>query len=114
MNKNLAKIITICVLAVIIPVAIIVTAVCLSSAVTYSLTLAIEGTVENVGEYTLKVNGKEYKDALKFSKGQNITVEVETTGYNFAGWYEGETFSREGDKAVSNNEKFTFQTSKLI
>ena len=112
MNKNLAKIITICVLAVVIPVAIIVTAVCLSSAVTYSLTLAVDGYINNVGEFAVKVNGKEYKDALKFSKGQNITVEIESEGYNFVGWYEGETYSIEGDEAVSKNAKYTFKISE--
>ena len=108
MNKNLAKIITICVLAVVIPVAVIVTAVCLSSAVEYSLTLAVKGFVENAGEYTITVNGENYEEPVKFLKNKDITVELTSTGYNFEGWYNGESIS-EADEAVSETAKYTFK-----
>ena len=103
MSKSLTKILTICILALIIPVAIVVTAICLSNAVTYTLTLAIDGFEENAGAITLKVNGKDYVKPVQISRNSLVTLSVDSTGYDFGGWFLGTAneISAE-DKAISN------------
>lgn len=110
MSKSLTKILTICILALIIPVAIVVTAICLSNAVTYTLTLAIDGFEENAGAITLKVNGKDYVEPVQISRNSLVTLSVDSTGYDFGGWFLGtaDEISAE-DKAISNEKSFTIK-----
>lgn len=120
MSKNLVKIITICVLAVIIPVAIIVTAICLSNAVTYTLALAIEG-FENVGSITLRVGGEAYnvteetKDfAVKISRNKEVTLSVATEGYTFNGWYNGEAKDISEETFINKEISYKVKVSEDI
>ena len=113
MSKSLTKILTICILALIIPVAIVVTAICLSNAVTYTLTLAIDGFEENAGAITLKVNGKDYVKPVQISRNSLVTLSVDSTGYDFGGWFLGtaDEISAE-DKAISNEKSFTIKINE--
>lgn len=113
MTKNLVKIITICVLAVIIPVAIIVTAICLSNAVTYSLTLAIEG-FENAGNITFRVNGQVYEDTLRISRNKEVTVTVSATGYKFNGWYNGDVADVSEETFIGDETSYVVKVSEDI
>lgn len=113
MSKSLTKILTICILALIIPVAIVVTAICLSNAVTYTLTLAIDGFEENAGAITLKVNGKDYVEPVQISRNSLVTLSVDSTGYDFGGWFLGtpEEISAE-DKEISDKKSFTIKINE--
>ena len=113
MSKSLTKILTICILALIIPVAIVVTAICLSNAVTYTLTLAIDGFEENTGAITLKVNGKDYVEPVQISRNSLVTLSVDSTGYNFSGWFLGtpEEISAE-DEEISDKKSFTIKINE--
>ncbi len=113
MSKSLTKILTICILALIIPVAIVVTAICLSNAVTYTLTLAIDGFEENTGAITLKVNGKDYVEPVQISRNSLVTLSVDSTGYDFGGWFLGtpEEISAE-DKEISDKKSFTIKINE--
>lgn len=114
MSKKLTKIIAISLLALMVPVAIVVTAICLSSAVTFSLKIDTLG-YENVGAISYTVNGKVYEDGMRVKKGSTVTVEVKTTGYDFAGWYNGSADSLTLDtKAVSTKTSYTFDMTQDI
>ena len=112
MSKSLVKIITICAIAVIIPVAVIVTAICLSNAVTYSLSLALEG-FENAGSITLKVNGQDYEDSVRISRNSDVTVSVVSKGYTFNGWFAGEPSEISAEaEPVSTETIYTFKITE--
>lgn len=112
MSKNLVKIITICLLAIIVPVAIVVTAICLSNAVTYTLTLDKLGFQE-AGSVVLRVNGQEYQDTMKISRNQNVTLSVTTQGYTFDGWYEGKNTEIDETKESLTEAGETTYTFKM-
>ena len=106
MSKKLIKILTFSALALIIPVAIIVTAICLSTAVSYSLTIDTKG-FEDVGSVSIRVNGVEYLEPVFVSRNSEVTVSISTVGYDFKGWFEGDAKGiSENDKAI--NEKATY------
>lgn len=88
MSKKLAKIITICLLAVIIPVAIVSIALVLSSSIKYTVKLDKNGYESDLGSVVLKINGK-VQDSLVVSRNSTVTLTVETQGYDFNGWYNG-------------------------
>lgn len=114
MSKKLTKIIAISLIALIIPVAIVVTAVCLSSAVTYSLIIDTMG-YENVGAIKYQVNGKDYEEGMRLKKDSQVTVTVDTTGYNFTGWYTGTAKnSNLSTTTVSSKTSYTFDMTKDI
>lgn len=117
MSKKLTKILSISLLALIIPVAIIVTAICLSSAVTYSLSIDTLG-YENVGSISYKVNGKDYEDGIRVRKGQTVTLTVESEGYNFEGWYVGtpDVLLAEDFKGASScaEKSYTFEVNSDV
>lgn len=114
MSKKLTKIIAISLLALIVPVAIVVTAICLSSAVTFSLKIDTLG-YENVGAISYKVNGKDYEDGMRVKKDSKVTVTVETAGYDFDGWYNGSADSLTLDtEAVSTELSYTFDMTQDI
>ena len=112
MSKKLSKILAISVLILIIPVAIVVTAICLSSAISYELKIDMEG-FENVGSISFKVNGVDYTEPVRISKDSDVTVSVSTVGYDFEGWYEGELESITAEsEAVSTEKEYTFTVSE--
>lgn len=114
MSKKLTKIIAISLLALIVPVAIVVTAICLSSAVTFSLKIDTLG-YENVGAISYKVNGKDYEDGMRVKKDSKVTVTVETTGYDFKGWYNGTAENLTlNTEAVSTEMSYTFDMTQDI
>lgn len=112
MSKKLTKIVAISLLSLIVPVAVVVTAVCLSSAVTYSVAIDTKG-FENVGAINYKVNGKDYEEGMRFRKGSTVVVTVETEGYAFKGWYDCAVGAITADtKVVSENATYSFEIEK--
>ena len=112
MSKKLTKIVAISLLSLIVPVAVVVTAVCLSTAVTYSVTIDTKG-FENVGAITYKVNGKDYEEGMRFKKGSTVVVTANTTGYDFKGWYDCAIGAITADKEVVEKEStYTFEIQR--
>lgn len=88
MSKQFAKILTICALAIIIPIAIVGTAILLSNSVKYTVSTEIIGLQEGIGKALIKINDK-YQDKVAVSRNSIVKLSIDTTGYNFNGWFEG-------------------------
>ena len=112
MSKRLTKILTISLLAVMVPVAIIIIAICLSTAVSFNLKIDTKG-YENVGNISITVNGNEYTDAVRIAKNSEVTVTVSTIGYDFEGWYACEAKDVIQDsEAITDEKSYTFTIVK--
>lgn len=112
MSKKLVKILSICAIAVLIP--LIVLGVALS--VSYNRTCTLEifdggdgiqtNTTSEVAIYVenQKIDGTK----IEAKKGTEITVTWEGTGFDFVGWYNGNEGETQGAKAVNKNPAYTF------
>ena len=114
MSKYLVKILSICALVVMMSVAVVGAAVCVTEAIGCSLTVfngsqTYEGSDSSV---TIYIDGeKQEGDKVQVSKYTEITVQFNGTGYDKVKWYEGE-FDVNKDKAVATGTTYTFELKK--
>ena len=112
MSKHLVKIISICALAILLPLVVVGVALCVTEPVACTLTIGESG--EN-GQYStsaisIRVDGKELEGTTaKIKKHSDITVVYTGEGYDFKGWFNGKADEIDAeDEAVSQDESFSF------
>ena len=111
MSKNLVKILSICAFVIILPLAILATALCVTESASYKLKLYISGLdAENhVAACKVLINGEERKNnEMTFAKGADVVVTFEGVGYDFGAWYKG------SEKAITEADKVSDQVSYSI
>lgn len=115
MSKNLVKILSICAFVIILPLAILATALCVTESASYKLKLYIAGIDANnhVANCKVLINGEERKNnELTVAKNSEVVVTFEGEGYDFGAWYNGsEKVITENDK-LSDNVTYTVKMTK--
>lgn len=112
MSKKLIKIISICAIAVLIPLVILGVALSVSYNKTVVLSIfdggdeIAEGTTSKVAIFVENVQQDSNKVTLK--KGTEVTVTWEGEGFVFDGWFNGNESEVQGKKAESEKASYTF------
>lgn len=112
MSKKLIKIISICAIAVLVPLVIL--GVALSVSYNKSVVLSIfNGGDEIVDGTTSEVaifvdNEKQTSNKVTLKKGTEVTVTWEGEGFVFNGWFDGNESEAQGKTAESEKASYTF------
>lgn len=112
MSKKLIKIISICAVAVLLPLIILGVALSVSSnkAVTLSIfdggDAVVEGTSSKVSIFVNDVEQEETTISVK--NGTEVTVTWEGVGFKFDGWFSGRESQTQGNLPESENLSYTF------
>lgn len=113
MSKYLIKILAVCAFVVLLPLAIVATALGVTESSACTLNLFISGNVNANASAKVLIDGKE---SVKFTAVKNSQVELtfESEGYYFLGWFEGtkETFKPESDP-ISKDARFTYTIENI-
>lgn len=120
MSKHLTKILSILALIVLVPLIVVGSALCVTEAAPATLTIYEGG---NDGQYggkssqiVISVGGEAQLDennqpltSITLQKNTEVTVSFNGTGYEFAGWYDGNPQEvDETETAVSTDRSYTF------
>lgn len=114
MSKQLAKIISICILAVLLPLAVVATAIAVTQAKDVTISVLQAGVDASQSgtssEVEIIINGEtQAEDSVTVRKNSSLTVQFTGTGYFFKGWLEnGETdyvSTKETFKLVASSNK---------
>lgn len=120
MSKHLTKILSILALIVLVPLIVVGSALCVTEAAPATLTIYEGGNdgqysgkssqiVISVGGETQLDENKQPLTSLTLKKNTEVTVSFTGTGYEFAGWYDGNPEEiDETKKAVSTERSYTF------
>lgn len=115
MSKYLVKILSICAFVIIIPLAILATALCVTGSASYKVRLYIVGQDAEASTANCKVlvNGKESKNnVFSFAKGEEAILTFESEGYDFVGWYNGTDKTYNGEEApVTANVTYSIKVT---
>ena len=128
MSKHLIKILSICALIVLIPLIVVGSALCVTEAAPATITIyegGNDGNEQYSGERSSRiviiVDGEEQLDengqpltSITLHKNTEVTVSFTGTGYEFAGWYEGnpqEIVGTEDAECVETSYSFTLSGS---
>lgn len=112
MSKNLVKILSICAFVIILPLAILATALCVTESASYKLKLYVAGVDATNTSASCKVliNGEERKDnQMTFGKNKEVTVTFEGVGYDFEAWYNGTDTTITAENKASDKISYTFK-----
>lgn len=114
MSKYLVKILSICAFVVILPLAILATALCVTESASYSVKLYLAGNTSEAATSKVLINGKERENnELKFGKNAEVIISFEATGYDFDGWYIGTDKTYEGKNEIkSENKVYSFKITQ--
>ncbi len=108
MSKYLIKILAVCAFVVLLPLAIVATALGVTESSACTLNLFISGNNNANASAKVLINSEE---STKFTAVKNSQVELtfESEGYYFIGWFNGtkDTFKPESDP-VSKDARFTY------
>ena len=120
MSKHLTKILSILALIVLVPLIVVGSALCVTEAAPATLTIYEGG---NDGQYggkssqiVISVGGEAQLDennqpltSITLQKNTEVTVSFNGTGYEFAGWYDGNPQEvDETETAISTDRSYTF------
>ncbi len=110
MSKNFLKILSICAFVVILPLAILATALCVTESQAYWVKLYVDGITEGQPATSVLINGKEReKNELRVQKGSEVIITFEGEAYDFDGWYEGTDKTYQGkNKVVADKNHATY------
>ena len=115
MSKYLIKILSICAFVVLLPLIILGSALCVTEATVCTLTIADGGNNGNGSGMTSNVaiyidNELVEGKSVTVQKHTEITVTWEGTGYDFAGWYNGnyQEINFESAKPLETETSYTF------
>jgi len=102
MTKYLVKIISICSFIVLIPIIIAGVALSAVGSSLFKLNTYIYGATSDKASYSITI-GEEGKDKkpineASFTNGTSVNVNIETIGYDFLGWFNGD------DKTINTQE----------
>ncbi len=122
MSKHLIKILSICALCIVLPLAICATAICASSFSACEISVAVETALAS-NSYKITMNDKE-ATSLKVAAGSEVKLSFEGQ-YTFNGWYNGEvveanllssdaTYTVKVDKSMKLTASVTAQSYKVI
>ncbi len=110
MSKRLIKILTICSLILVVPAIVVASAICLTTAYAYDVTVEtlIRGNDYGLGKVAVKINGEEASKA-KVQKDKEVVISFNLQGENaaFDGLYEGDInsyFKNDKLEVLQNNE----------
>ncbi len=111
MSKNLLKILSICAFVVILPLAILATALCVTESQAYWVRLYVDGTTEGQPATSVLINGKEReKNELRVQKGSEVIITFEGEAYDFDGWYQGNDKTYQANnKVVADKATYSFK-----
>lgn len=110
MSKNFLKILSICAFVVILPLAILATALCVTESQAYWVRLYVDGTIEGQPATSVLINGKERdKNELRVQKGSEVIITFEGEAYDFDGWYQGTDKTYQGiNKVIADKSHATY------
>lgn len=112
MSKYLIKILSICAFVIVLPLAILGTALCVTETKSYTLSLYVKGE-DRDNAPTLLIDGEE-KNQITVQKNTTVTITFASDAYNFTAWYEGTDVTYETDKFFSDERSVSFKlTSNL-
>ena len=118
MSKHLAKIISICVIAVLLPLAIVAVAITATQSVGVSVTVAQAGTNAThsgtSSDVAIYIDSQKQEEAtVEIRKNSKVTVTFSGVGYYFEGWFEGNAEEiNEEDTAISTSKSYEFSATK--
>lgn len=114
MTKYLVKIISICSFIVLIPIIIAGVALSAVGSSLFKLNTYIYGATSDKASYSITI-GEEGKDKkpvneASFTNGVSVNVNIETVGYDFLGWFNGDdkTINIQ-ETPVSTDASYTFE-----
>ena len=111
MSNKLTKILTYCTLVLVILAVVITTAICLTTALTYKVSVDVviqnAATVSPDANVTVKVNGKELSTQYEnqtlvanVKRDSEATITFELTDYELVGLYNGSKASYQGSDSI--------------
>lgn len=121
MSNKLTKILTYCTLVLVILAVVITTAICLTTALTYKVSVDVviqnAATVSPDANVTVKVNGKELSTQYEnqtlvanVKRDSEATITFELTDYELVGLYNGSKASYQGsDSILEDAQEFVYK-----
>lgn len=121
MSKHLVKILSICALAILLPLTIVGVALCVTEPVSCSLVVEEKG---KDGQFTgdtsisISVEGESVEgNSIKVKKNSEIVVTFQGEGYDFDGWYKGKPEEIQTDDVALESKttyKFTIKSNTKL